>query len=131
MSSPAHNMRSPLGRARGLGSAKEGMHHWWVQRLTSLALIPLTLWFVASVISLAGADYNDFVAWLANPVNATIMVVFLAVAFHHAQLGVQVVLEDYVSSHGLRVASIIIVKLACYGLAALAIVSTLIVSFGA
>ena len=131
MSSPANNMRSPLGRARGLGSAKQGLHHWWVQRLTSLALIPLTLWFVASVIRLAGADYNDFVAWIANPVNTAIMVVFLAVAFHHAQLGVQVVLEDYVSSHGLRVASIIIVKLVCYGLAALAIVSTLIVSFGA
>ena len=131
MSSTANNMRSPLGRARGLGSAKEGLHHWWVQRLTSLALIPLTLWFVASLISLAGADYNDFVSWLANPVNATIMVVFLGVTFHHAQLGVQVVLEDYVSSHGLRIASIIIVKLVCYGLAALAIVSTLIVSFGA
>ncbi len=131
MSSPANNMRSPLGRARGLGSAKEGLHHWWAQRLTSLALIPLTLWFAASVISLAGADYNDFVSWLGNPVNATIMVVFLAVSFHHAQLGMQVVLEDYVSSHGLRVASVIFVKLACYGLAALAIVSTLIVTFGA
>jgi len=131
MSSPANNMRSPLGRARGLGSAKEGMHHWWVQRLTSLALIPLTIWFVASIIGLAGTGYTDFVAWIGNPLNATIMVVFLAVGLHHAQLGVQVVLEDYVSSHGLRVASIIIVKLVCYGLAALAIVSTLIVTFGA
>ena len=131
MSSPVNNMRSPLGRARGLGSAKEGLHHWWVQRLTSLALIPLTLWFVASIVSLAGTGFTDFVAWIGNPVNATIMVVFLAVTFHHAQLGIQVVLEDYVSSHGTRVASIIIVKLVCYGLAALAIVSTLIVTFGA
>ena len=131
MSSPANNMRSPLGRARGLGSAKEGLHHWWVQRLTSLALVPLTIWFVASVISLAGTGFNDFVAWIGNPINATVMIVFLAVTFHHAQLGVQVVLEDYVASHGLRVASVIIVKLVCYGLAALAIVSTLIVTFGA
>ncbi len=131
MSSPANNLRSPLGRARGLGSAKEGLHHWWAQRLTSIALVPLTVWFVASIISLAGAGFVDFVAWLGSPFNATVMILFLAVSFHHAQLGLQVVLEDYVSSHGLRVASIIIVKFVCYGLAALAIVSTLIVTFGA
>jgi succinate dehydrogenase / fumarate reductase membrane anchor subunit len=127
----AHNLRSPLGRARGLGSAKDGLHHWWVQRLTALALIPLTVWFVASIVGLIGASYEDVRAWLQGPVNATAMVLFLAVSLHHAHLGVQVVLEDYVASHGLRVASVIIVKLLCYGLAALGIVSTLVVTFGA
>jgi succinate dehydrogenase / fumarate reductase membrane anchor subunit len=125
-----HNLRSPLGRARGLGSAKEGLHHWWAQRLTALALIPLVIWFVASVIGLAGTGYEEFMLWLSSPVNATIMVGFFAVALHHAALGMQVVLEDYVSHHGWRIASIIIVKFICYGLAAFGIVSTLIVTFG-
>lgn len=127
----AHNLRTPLGRARGLGSAKNGLHHWWVQRLTALALVPLTVWFVASIVGLVGASYEDVRLWLQGPVNVTAMVLFLAVALHHAHLGVQVVLEDYVASHGLRVASVIIVKLLCYGLAALGIVSTLVVTFGA
>jgi succinate dehydrogenase / fumarate reductase membrane anchor subunit len=124
------NLRSPLGRARGLGSAKQGLHHWWVQRLTSIALVPLTIWFVVSVIELAGSGYEDFVLWLASPFNATVMILFLAVTFHHAQAGVQVVIEDYVASHGLRVAGIIAVKFICFALAALSIVSTLIVAFG-
>jgi succinate dehydrogenase / fumarate reductase membrane anchor subunit len=128
--SASENLRSPLGQARGLGSAKDGLHHWWVQRLTALALIPLTVWFVASLIGLGGADYDTFVAWLARPVNCTLMILFFAAALHHAQLGMQVVLEDYVSSHGLRVGSIILVKFLCYGLAAFGIVSTLIVTFG-
>ena len=126
----SHNLRSPLGRARGLGSAKAGLHHWWAQRITALALIPLVGWFVAAVVGLAGTGYAEFMMWLANPLNATIMIVFFAVALHHAQLGMQVVLEDYVSHHGWRIASIIVVKFICYGLAALGIVSTLIVTFG-
>ena len=135
---PAADLRSPLGRARGLGSAHEGLHHWWLQRLTSLALIPLTLWFAVEIIRLvhgefAGAghaSYEDFLAWLASPINATLMIVFIAVSFHHAVLGMQVVIEDYVAGHARRVASLIAVKLICYGLAALGIVSTLIVCFG-
>lgn len=127
----AHNLRTPLGRARGLGSAKDGLHHWWIQRLTALALIPLTVWFVASIVGLVGGSYDDVRLWLKGPVNATVMVLFLGVALHHAHLGVQGVLEDYVASHGLRVASVIIVKFICYGLAALGIVSTLVVTFGA
>jgi succinate dehydrogenase / fumarate reductase membrane anchor subunit len=124
------NLRSPLGRARGLGTAKDGTHHWWAQRVTALALIPLTVWFVASIIGLAGTGYEAFMVWLANPLNATIMVIFFGVTLHHAQLGMQVVLEDYVSHHGWRIASIIVVKFICYGLAAFGIVSTLIVTFG-
>ncbi len=124
------NLRSALGRARGLGSAKEGMHHWWVQRLTALALIPLTVWLVISIVGLIGASHGEFVLWLANPINTTAMILFLAIAFHHAQLGMQVVFEDYVSSHALRTTGIILVKFLCAGLAAFSIVSTLIVAFG-
>lgn len=126
----SHNLRSPLGRARGLGSAKDGLHHWWVQRLTALALIPLTVWFVFSVVGLAHSDFETFRAWLGRPQNATLMVLFFAAALHHAHLGVQVVIEDYVASHGWRIGSVIAVKLACYGIMALGIVSTLIVTFG-
>jgi succinate dehydrogenase / fumarate reductase membrane anchor subunit len=137
MSTTVKDMRSPLGRARGLGSAHEGLHHWWAQRQTSIALVPLTLWFVVEIIRLvrggfggAGASYEEFLSWLASPLNATLMIVFIAVSFHHAVLGMQVVLEDYVAGHARRVASVIALKLVCYGLAALAIVSTLIVCFG-
>lgn len=131
MASNSTSLRSALGRARGLGSAKEGTHHWWAQRVTALALIPLTLWFVYSVVKLSAGDYSDFVYWCRSPINATAMVLFLAVAFHHAQLGMQVVLEDYVSSHGSRTVFILLVKFACYALAALSIVSILTLTFGA
>ncbi|MCC6914310.1 MAG: succinate dehydrogenase, hydrophobic membrane anchor protein [Rhodospirillaceae bacterium] len=130
MSGPSHSLRSPLGRARGLGSAKEGLHHWWMQRLTSLALIPLAMWFVVSLIGLRQSDWEQYTLWISNPINATVMILFLGVTFHHAQSGMQVVLEDYVSSHGTRIASIVAVKFICYALAALSIVSVLIVAFG-
>lgn len=123
------SLRSALGQARGLGSAKEGAHHWWLQRLTALALIPLTLWFTASLIGLAGTGHAEFLFWFGNPVNATLMILFLAVGFHHAQLGMQVVYEDYISSHGARTTMIILTKFACYGLAALSIVSILTIAF--
>ena len=128
----SNNLRSPLGRARGLGAAKEGLHHWWAQRITSIALVPLTLWFVYGLIRLAtgGEPYEAFMAWIANPCNATLMILFLGVSFHHAQLGMQVVYEDYVSCHSRRIAAIMLTKFAAYGLAALGIVSTLICCFG-
>ena len=131
MASSSNSLRSALGRARGFGSAKEGTHHWWLQRLTAIALIPLTMWLVASIIALSGFGYEAFVAWFGQPINATVMILFLAVAFHHAQLGMQVVIEDYVSHHGRRTALNILVKFACYGLATLSIVSILIITFGA
>jgi succinate dehydrogenase / fumarate reductase membrane anchor subunit len=124
------NLRSPLGRARGLGAAKEGLHHWWVQRITALALVPLTFWFVASLIGLAHDEPGAFFEWLLSPFNATALVLFIAVGLHHGVLGMQVVLEDYVSDHGTRTALILLTKLIGYGLAALAIVSTLIVTMG-
>jgi succinate dehydrogenase / fumarate reductase membrane anchor subunit len=126
----SNNLRSPLGRARGLGSAKDGLHHWWMQRLTAIALVPLTMWFVASIVGLAGSDYAAFAYWFGKPTHATLMVLFLAVGFHHAQLGLQVVIEDYVSHHGWRIGLVVAVKLICFALAALGIVSVLSVTFG-
>ncbi len=127
--SSATNLRSPLGRARGLGSAKEGLHHWWAQRITAVAMVPLTLWFVYSVASLASGRM-DFDLWLLSPINAAALVLFIVVGVHHGVIGLQVVLEDYVPTHLARTVSILLVKLIGYGLATVAVISTLIVTLG-
>lgn len=121
----APSLRSPLGRARGLGSAKEGVAHWWAQRVTALALIPLLLWFVVSVIALAGADYARTTAWIASPVPAVLLVVLIAATFYHAVLGLQVVIEDYIHPESLRIALILLVKAAAIVLAVAAIFAVL------
>ena len=91
-------LRTPLARVRGLGSAKGGTHHFWLQRLTAIALIPLTLWFALSMASLATADLPAVLAWMRSPLSATLMLSFLLAGFWHMKLGLQVVIEDYV--HG-------------------------------
>jgi succinate dehydrogenase / fumarate reductase membrane anchor subunit len=106
-------MRSPLGRALGLGSAKEGVEHWWLQRLSALALVPLVLWFVISVVELAGADRAALVAWLHQPLPAVLMVLLLVATFYHAALGLQVVIEDYVQGEGLKLGLVVAVRLIC------------------
>ena len=96
------SMRTDLGRVRGLGSAKEGVHHWWMQRLTAIALVPLILWFVASLAGLAGAGHTETVEWLGSPLVAIAMILMVVATFYHAALGVQVVIEDYVHHEGLK-----------------------------
>ena len=105
------NLRTPLSRARGHGSAKEGLGHWIQQRVTAVALIPLSIWFIVSVIGLAGSHYEQFQAWLAVPGNTALMLLVLFCTFHHAQLGVQTVIEDYIHGRGARLASIYLVKM--------------------
>lgn len=124
-------MRSSLGRARGLGSAKEGVQHWWAQRVTGVALVPLSLWFVCTAVSLAGADLNAFRAWTAEIGNATLMILFVIALFHHAQLGVQVVIEDYVHNEAVKIASVLAVKLIAVLLAVSCILAVLFLSFKA
>jgi succinate dehydrogenase / fumarate reductase membrane anchor subunit len=105
------SLRTPLARARGHGSAKEGLNHWIQQRLTAVALVPLSIWFIVSVISLAGSHYEQFQAWLAVPGNTALMLLLLFCVFHHAQLGCQVVIEDYIHGRGARLAAIVLVKM--------------------
>jgi succinate dehydrogenase / fumarate reductase, membrane anchor subunit len=105
-------LRSPLGRVRGMGSAKSGTHHWWMQRVTSIALLPLTLWFVVSMISLAGASYLETLLWIAQPMNAVLMLVLIGLTFHHMASGLQVVVEDYVRDEFKRIAIILVIKAA-------------------
>lgn len=119
------SMRSPLGRARGLGSAKDGVHHFWVQRVSALALIPLTLWFAFSLAQLSGADYLSVRHWLGSPTVAVTMVLFLATTLYHSALGVQVVVEDYVSSEGAKMLVNVLQKFAHAAVAAASIFAVL------
>jgi len=119
------SLRSDLGRVRGLGSAKEGAAHWWAQRVTAVALVPLSLWLVASLASLTGADVAAARAWIAQPVVAVLLVLLIGVTFHHAQLGMQVVIEDYVHTEWVKISSIVLVKFAAVALAAAGIFSVL------
>jgi len=118
-------MRSPLGRAIGLGSAKEGVEHWWALRVTSIALVPLALWFVTAVIGLAGADHGVLADWVSQPLPAVLLVLLLIATFYHSALGLQVVIEDYVGNEAARLTLLIVMKLASVVLAALAVFAVL------
>jgi len=107
-------MRSPLGRAIGLGSAKEGVEHWWLQRITAVALAPLSLWFVIAIIRLVGADADSVRDWVGNPLPAILLVLLLIATFYHASLGLQVVIEDYIHAEFAKLGLVIIVRLACF-----------------
>jgi succinate dehydrogenase / fumarate reductase membrane anchor subunit len=104
-------LKTPLARVLGLGSAKSGVDHWWWQRITSIALIPLGIWFVWSVISLAGSSHEVASGWLQSPLNAALFVSFVLAVFWHAALGLQVVVEDYVHTEWLKMAVLIAIKL--------------------
>jgi succinate dehydrogenase / fumarate reductase membrane anchor subunit len=120
-----------LGRAIGLGSAKEGVDHWWAQRITAIALVPLALWFVIVVIELAGADRALFVDWVRHPVPAVLLVLLLIAIFYHTALGLQVIIEDYVANEALRLALLIIMRLAAIVFALRGIFAVLKLSLGA
>lgn len=123
-------LRTPLGRVRGLGSAKSGTGHWWGVRLTAVALVPLALWLVGSIIAHAGTDHAGMVAWLSSPITATLLVLTIGVVFHHAVNGLQEVIEDYIHTEWTKIATLIAVKFAGYFLAAAGIISVLKIAFG-
>lgn len=124
------SLRSPLSKAVGLGSAKHGFAHWWWQRVTAIALIPLSLWFVYSVLAIIGLDHQGALAWLAKPFNATLMILFLVTMLFHAQTGVQVVIEDYIHTKWLNLTLLLAVKFASVLMAVMSVISVLIVVLG-
>jgi succinate dehydrogenase / fumarate reductase membrane anchor subunit len=128
LSNPPHidMLRSPLGRARGLGSARSGSKHWWGQRLTAIALVPLTLWFIWSVLRLTNASQANVVDWLSSPVRMALMLALIFATFQHLQLGLQVVIEDYVPQDGIKLAAVLAVKGLCILLALICAICTLI-----
>lgn len=105
------SLRTPLAKARGLGSAKHGTHHFWLQRLTALALVPLSLWFLSALVGMTRVDYATVTSWMSSPPNAILLILFVISLFYHAQLGMQVVIEDYIDKEWQKVANIILIKL--------------------
>ncbi len=126
-----HGIKTPLARARGLGSAKEGVEHWTMQRITAIANIPLVIWFILSIIHLIGADYQTFTSWQAQPTNAILMVLFILSTFYHASLGLQVIYEDYIHHEGFKFIKIIGMKLFFFGVGVASIFSVLKIAFTA
>ena len=130
MSEGGRAFRTELGRVRGLGSAKEGVRHWWMQRVSAVVLVPLTLWFVSALVAHTGADYATTRAWLGSPVTFGLLVLLIGATFYHAQLGLQVVIEDYIHREGWKIALVLSTKLASLVLALAAIVALLVIAFG-
>jgi succinate dehydrogenase / fumarate reductase membrane anchor subunit len=124
------NLRSPLGRVLGTGSAKEGVHHWWVQRLTSIALVPLSIWFVVSLLSLPSFDHATVAAWMGQSWTALLLILFVLAAAWHSQLGVRVIVEDYVHGAGLKALTLVVVTFAHALAAAAGVFAILKVAFG-
>ena len=118
-------MRTDLGRVRGLGTAKEGVHHWWMQRLTAIALIPLTLWFIISIATLNNASHTETVNWLSIPLVSIFMILLVSATLYHALLGVQVVVEDYIHQEGFKFLLLIGLKFIFLVLGVVAIFSLL------
>ncbi len=121
--------RTPLSRARGLGSAKEGTHHWWLQRVTAIALIPLVVWFAISLVMLSGADYAVARAWIGSPLVMLLLILTIGIGLHHGQLGLQVVWEDYTDG-AMRVVLIVLTKFIAVLFGLGAIVAIMRIGFG-
>ncbi len=119
------SMKTPLAEARGLGTAKSGLSHWWHQRLTAIAMIGLVAWMCVIIVMLIGADYPGAMAILSHPVNAALVMLFIGVGFWHSSLGLQVVLEDYVAHEGVRLALIVAIRMVLVLLGAVSLLSVL------
>ena len=124
------SLQTPLGRVRGLGSAGNGVHHWWVQRLTSLALVPLAVWLLVSLLSLPGLDFVTLVSWMAGTWTATLLTLFVLIASWHSSLGIQVILEDYVHDEGLKTLTLVVSGFTHAVLAAVGVFAVLRIAFG-
>ena len=123
-------IRTPLGRARGLGSAKDGTHHWWMQRVTAVILIPLCLYFAFEIAALTTANHAAFIAWMRSPLHAIAFLLFIGTAFYHAVLGIQVVIEDYVHHEGAKFASLLLNKIVFLFLGVTAVYAVIRLNFG-
>ena len=114
-------------RAGDLGSAKSGFAHWWVERVTAVALLPLSVWFAASLIGHSASDHGTFVRWLGEPFNAILMILLLIALFWHTALGLQVVIEDYVHS-SMKIWVVLATRIFCFAMPAAGIMATLRIS---
>ncbi len=125
------SMETPIARVRGLGSAKAGAHHWWLERVTSVALVVLFIWLIASVLRLPDLSFGTVREWLADPLAAVPMLLLVAVTFWHGKMGMQVIIEDYVHEAGLKAFSITLLNFFTIAGAGLALFAILKIAFGA
>jgi succinate dehydrogenase / fumarate reductase membrane anchor subunit len=123
-------MQTPIARVRGLGSARSGTHHWWLERLTSVSTFLLFLWLIVSLLRLPALDQRGVTEWLATPWAAVPMLLLIVSTFWHLKLGLQVVIEDYVHEEGMRLFSIVLLNFFAILGAALAIFAVLKIAFG-
>ncbi|MBV9344352.1 MAG: succinate dehydrogenase, hydrophobic membrane anchor protein [Gammaproteobacteria bacterium] len=114
------SLTSPLRQVLGPGAAKQGVHHWWVQRLTSVALVPLSIWFAVSLLALPGLDHATVVAWLAHGVTPVLLLLLVLLSAWHSHLGLRVIVEDYVHGTGLKTLTLVLLSFAHVLLAAVA-----------
>lgn len=119
------SLRSPVGRVLGLGAAGEGVGHWWTQRVTSVALVLLGLWFVFALISMPDRSYETVTAWMHDPFNAVMLSLLVGTTVYHSLLGVEVVVEDYVSDHAAKVVTLLTLKFIHIVIGALGVFSVL------
>jgi succinate dehydrogenase / fumarate reductase membrane anchor subunit len=124
------SLRSPLGQAKGLGSAKDGLHHWWAQRVTAIALIPLTIWFAFKVAMLSMSDYQTVSESIGSPWSAALIVSLIVAAFYHAALGMQVIYEDYIGHKAVRIAAIMGTNLLMFLLGSAAVIAVVRIALG-
>lgn len=124
------SLRSALARARGLGSAHDGVEHWISQRLTAIGNLVLIMWFLIGVIPLLGADRAALADWMASPVNAAVAALMFISIFWHAAMGLQVVIEDYLHKPWMKFGALVASKLLCAALGAIAVVSVLKIAVG-
>ena len=124
------SLRSPLGRVLGSGSAKKGVHHWWAQRLTSVALVPLTIWFVISLLGLPSLDHTTVIGWMREDSTALALIVLILAATWHSQLGASVVVEDYVHVSTVKTMTLIALTFSHVLLAAAGVFAVLKVALG-
>jgi succinate dehydrogenase / fumarate reductase membrane anchor subunit len=119
------SLQSPLGKVLGNGAAKEGAGHWWAQRVSAVGLVLLAPWFVMSLIALGDLSYVNIVSWIASPVNTVLLSLLVLTVSYHAQLGLQVVVEDYVAHKGIRMLTMLVINFTLLVLGVLGVFSVL------
>ncbi len=124
------SLRNPLAKAHNHGSAGEGVGHWWALRFTAILLVLLTVWLIYAMASLIGADHATAVAWIGRPFNAAMAILFVVTSIYHGELGLQVVIEDYIHTRATEIMLMVLIRIASIVGGLLAVIAILKMAFG-